>query len=343
MKALPLLLVSAVAWADPVEITLHNQVPAGQKPTLTVKALQPLRGLQLELAREDDGRKFTATSGTLREGQSAALAVGDGRAGRARWKGSLVALFPDGNRFTTGVTFESVTDGAGGGLTVTYRRDHLDLDTHVLEFQLSRPAASAELTVYGEDGAELGSGAATYKGEPPGTWLRVGWTQQPGNLLRLELRAVAVDGQATRVKLLPWSVRIPHEEVVFASGESTIAPSEEAKLDVSYQRIIAAVATARRADPSLPIKVYIAGHTDTVGKPDDNRRLSLARARAIAQWFKKRGLPLPLYCAGFGEDALKVKTPDETDEAANRRADYIVGLEEPQIARNVRPSFTPLR
>jgi hypothetical protein len=85
------------------------------------------------------------------------------------------------------------------------------------------------------------------------------------------------------------------------------------------------------------------GHTDTVGSAADNRKLSLARARAIAAWYHERGLPLPLAYAGFGEDALKVKTPDNTDEAANRRADYIVGVEEPLVARGVRASWYKLQ
>jgi hypothetical protein len=42
---------------------------------------------------------------------------------------------------------------------------------------------------------------------------------------------------------------------------------------------------------------------------------------------------MPLYYAGFGEDQLKVKTPDNTDEARNRRADYVIGVEEPAAGR----------
>ena len=114
-----------------------------------------------------------------------------------------------------------------------------------------------------------------------------------------------------------------------------IRPSEAQKLDASYQKIIDAVATVRKAEPDLAIKLYIAGHTDTVGSAADNRKLSLARARAIAAWFHDRGLPLPIAYAGFGEDAPKVRTSDNTDEPRNRRADYIVGVEPPLIARGV--------
>ncbi len=115
------------------------------------------------------------------------------------------------------------------------------------------------------------------------------------------------------------------------------------KLDASYQKIIDAVELARRADPSLPVKLFIAGHTDTVGSTAENRKLSLERARAIATWFHERGLPLPVAYAGFGEEALKVKTADNTDEPRNRRADYIVGVEEPQVRKGVKAVWYGLK
>jgi outer membrane protein OmpA-like peptidoglycan-associated protein len=138
-------------------------------------------------------------------------------------------------------------------------------------------------------------------------------------------------------------VRIPHEEVVFPTGQATVQPSEEAKLDAAYLRIVSAVEKVRKAEPTMVVRLFVAGHTDTVGPSPDNRKLSLDRARAISGWFRTRGLPLPILYAGFGEDALKVKTPDNTDEQANRRADYIVGVEEPMVGRNARASWTSLK
>jgi len=75
----------------------------------------------------------------------------------------------------------------------------------------------------------------------------------------------------------------------------------------------------------IKMKLYIAGHTDTVGGEAKNRKLSLARAMSIAKYFRTKGLALPIMVAGFGEDVLKVKTPQQTDERANRRADYVIG------------------
>ena len=274
-----LALTASVAWADPIEIGLHNQVPSGQRPSLTITAEAPLDQVRVDLER-DDGQHFTVTHGRMRQGGAATLPFGDTRAGRFHWTGKLVATFPDGNRFSTGLTFETATVGQ---LHVTYRHDRLDLEAHVLEIQLSHPAGHAELTVIGDDGSELGRGQATFHHEPPGTWLKIGWTQRPGNVLPLELHAFDASGLGVTAKLIPWSVRVAHEEVIFPTGQSTIQPSEAPKLDASYQHIIDAVEKARKVEPTLPVKLYIAGHTDTVGKSDDNRKLSLdprARSRA---------------------------------------------------------------
>jgi outer membrane protein OmpA-like peptidoglycan-associated protein len=327
-----------VVFAQMVDVQLHNQVPAGQKPSLTVKPAQQVAKLQLSLTR-DDGKAFTVEHGALHAGQAATLAFGDGKGGHAKWTGKLVAIFPDGNRQTFELNFESAS---AGDLKVTYARDHLDLDAHTLEIQLSRPAAAVELSVIGDDGKPLGHAETQFHGEPPGSWLHVAWTpERAGNVLRLELRATSTDGLATLVKLTPWSVRVAHEEVNFERGKSEIRASEVAKLDAGYQKIVDALELARRADSSmaLQVRLFIAGHTDTVGSSADNRKLSLDRARAIANWYRDRGLPLTIAYAGFGEDALKVKTPDETDEPRNRRADYIVGVEEPLVARGVKASW----
>ena len=47
----------------------------------------------------------------------------------------MIAVFPDGNRQSFDLNFETAVTGE---LRVTYARDHLDLDAHTLEFQLSR-------------------------------------------------------------------------------------------------------------------------------------------------------------------------------------------------------------
>src|SRR5262245_24443065 len=77
---------------------------------------------------------------------------------------------------------------------VSYDAAHLDLDKRVLQFKMSKPAGTAELSVIGEDGNDLGTGSATYNKEPPGTWLSISWTQPPNTrVMMMKLRVVAAD------------------------------------------------------------------------------------------------------------------------------------------------------
>ena len=56
------------------------------------------------------------------------------------------------------------------------------------------------------------------------------------------------------------------------------------------------------------------------------------RALAIATWFKQHGVVVVVYARGFGEDRLKVETPDHTDQEQNRRAEYEVGVDSPTLS-----------
>ena len=140
--------------------------------------------------------------------------------------------------------------------------------------------------------------------------------------MMLKLRVEAADGVATNVELIPWSVTIDHEDVNFRTDSFEIDPDERAKLDATLTKIDDAV---KRATPFMKVTLYIAGHTDTVGATSKNAKLSLDRANAIGKYFRTKKLAIPVVVAGFGESVLKVKTADETDERANRRADYVLG------------------
>jgi len=206
---------------------------------------------------------------------------------------------------------------------VTYDTAHLDLDKHVLQFRPSRTVSEATLTAIGEDGSELGTGSATYTDDKAGAWLAISWTQpEHTKVMMLKLRVAAADGAATNVQLVPWSVSVDHEDVNFSSDSAVIEPDEAKKLDASLAKIEDVVGHAGKF---MKVQLYIAGHTDTVGPSAKNRKLSLDRAVAIGRYFKTKGLAVPIAVAGFGEDVLKVKTADNTDERANRRADYVIG------------------
>ena len=207
-------------------------------------------------------------------------------------------------------------------LHIGYDVDHLDLDKHVLQFKPSRAVDSATLSVIGEDGKEIGTGSATFGADSGDKWQAITWTQPAdAHVLQLVLEVAYADGK-TKLKLTPWSATVEHEDVNFRTDLAVIDPDETKKLDASYAKIDEIV---KRVGKYMKPQLYVAGHTDTVGPSAKNRKLSNARALAIAQYFRKKGLAIPITVAGFGEDVLKVQTPDETDERANRRADYVLG------------------
>ena len=208
---------------------------------------------------------------------------------------------------------------------VTYDAEHLDLDTRTLQFKVALPATEATIVAIGEDGSELGTGAVTIAKTTAADWQTITWTQ-PANtrVMMLKLRVVLVDAKqgAANVELIPWSVSIDHEDVNFPTDSAAIEPGERDKLDASYAKILDVV---KRSEKFMKLRLYVAGHTDTVGPNAKNLKLSLDRARAIASYFRKKGIKLPIAFAGFGEEVPRVKTPDSTDERANRRADYVIG------------------
>lgn len=315
-----ILILARVVAADPMTINLAGDVQLGKKPQLSITASEPLTDIRVELARED-GKKFALKHAGLAKGQTATLAIGDGAAGKASYTGTLSAQVASGKRWTEQLTFSTLI--RSGPLKVTYDAEHLDLDKRVVQFKLSRPATSAEVTAIGEDGSDLGTGSATYKTEPADGWQTLTWTQ-PANtrVMMLRLRIVASDGQAVKVELIPWSVNVDHEDVKFKTDSAKIETTESTKLDASLAKIVEVV---KRSEKFMPMRLYIAGHTDTVGPNAKNRKLSLDRALAIGSYLKKKGLKISVAVAGFGEEVLEVKTADNTDEASNRRADYVIG------------------
>jgi outer membrane protein OmpA-like peptidoglycan-associated protein len=316
---LVVMLVAGTAAAQPVSYQLKGAVAVGQKPVLAVSAARKITDLRLELDR-DDGKHFVVQHPALAKGQAVNLTIGDGAAGKASYKGTISAQVAGEGRWSGELTFETLVRAP---IKVTYDIDHLDLDAHVLQFKLSRPAGSADLVAIGDDGKQLGTGKATYKQDAPDTWLSISWTQPPATrVMMLKLRAVASDGLATNVELIPWSVAVEHEDVNFGVDSAVIEPGEQAKLDASVTKIAEVV---KRTERFLKLQLYVAGHTDTVGSTEKNRVLSLNRARAIATYLRRKGVLIPIAFAGFGEDVLKLKTPDATDERANRRADYVIG------------------
>ncbi len=214
-------------------------------------------------------------------------------------------------------------------LEVHIDRSKADLKSRRFEVTLSRTASRLKVKVIGESGAIITDFEQSCQGTPAQTPIVVRWNQENTEAIaRIEVIGYDVYGYYAGIALIPWSVTIPHEELQFKTNSAAIESSEIPKLEASFEKISEVI--SKHASIGN-IMLFIAGHTDTVGSESHNVQLSLRRAQAIAQWFRNKGLRLPILYEGFGEHALAVATKDETSEARNRRVDYILALDAPAI------------
>lgn len=214
-------------------------------------------------------------------------------------------------------------------LEMTIDKAQVNIENRHVEVKLNHPACKVELKVIGESGRTIAESAKGFNGAAPGSALAVTWTaSQAEPILRIEVWGHDTQGRYTGMMITPWNVSIDHEEVNFESDSDAIRDSEAPKLQASLDKIKEIL--NRHKD--LPgIALFIKGHTDTVGSPEHNLTLSRKRARAIAAWFRAKGLKLPVSYEGLGEYSPLVKTGDEVAEAKNRRVDYILSLEPPRL------------
>ena len=228
-------------------------------------------------------------------------------------------------------------------LEVQIDPDEVDLDQGRLSLRMSRPASKVTLKVIGLSGAVLADISQEFDAAPAGSALVVHWPVPEATtaeaaapkdpIARIEVFGYDTSDYYKGIALTPWSFQIPHEDVVFETDSAEIRPSETAKLKESLARINAELPRARHLGT---ITLFVVAHTDTVGSSQYNLELSARRAQSIARWFRAHGVKIPIAYDGVGEAALRVKTGDEVDEARNRRADYMLGVEPPRFKESKR-------
>lgn len=311
------------AFADAVRVSLQPNATLGKGlPALQVHIEEPIAGFEVKLKRGDG--QWVKASGSGPPGVMRTVPL-EQPEGRFHYEGELVVRFPDAEEASMPLAFDAELVGP---LKMTVVPEDVDLEARRLRFTLSRPASRAQVGVEMDTGQKAFEGEVRFHGEPAGKPLEVTWPATEGRVLRISLKAYDTSDFYTSMELQPWRVDIPHEEILFASGEAAVPETERAKLDASHTLIADAV---KRYGRLASMRLYILGHTDTVGSAESNRDLSRARANAIAAYFRKRRLTLPIFFEGVGEQAPRVATPDETPEAANRRVEYILALEPPAL------------
>jgi outer membrane protein OmpA-like peptidoglycan-associated protein len=216
-------------------------------------------------------------------------------------------------------------------LVVRIDKSKVDLPNHKLEVRLSRAAAKIVLKVFGDSGASLAEVEKSFDGAPAGTPIEMTWTPSSDEAVaKVEVWGYDTKGYWAAVAIVPWTAKVAHEEVNFATDSDAIRGEDVPKLQASLAKITEVV----EKHASLGrITLFVLGHTDTVGPAEHNFALSRRRARAIARWFREHGLPGSVGVAfeGAGESMLLVKTEDDVAEQRNRRVDYILALEPPAL------------
>ena len=332
------LALPAVAKADVISVKMITSVPAGQSPRLTITGNQSVDKVEVLLNRED-GKMVDETIGALGVGAWRDVIL-DGAPGKHQYSGRITYV-SGGRPITTQISFETLVAGV---MTVSLDKSRVDLAHGRLKLLVSIPEGKVDLKIISAtDGATLVEEEQPFSDHAAREPLVVSWKPLAKDMEigRIDVRVSEPGGAFQSFSLSPWSIYIPHEEVTFATDSAAIAATEAPKLQASLTKI--ADALAKHKDLGA-IKLYIAGHTDTVGAAKYNLGLSLRRAQAIAGWFRKNGLRLPIACEGFGEQALRIVTPDNTDEARNRRVDYILSVEDPALrATDFRPVWKTIK
>lgn len=306
--------------ADLLGLQVRNRVELGKElPAILVTPKRAVKSIELGVKPVRGGREQAAAEGPIPKGRTVALTF-DQPEGTTEWTAELYGKWSDGSEFTFTFKFEST---ALAPLRIDLEKKDVDVRRSHLTMRLSRPADRVEYVVIGDGGRELDRGERAIDGKHT---VDLRWKAGSATVEVIRVKAWDEAGFWAGVEITPFEVHIPHDEVEFEFGRDDIRPEEEPKLEATLGQLQDALAKHGR---EIEIQLYIAGYTDTVGSRSANVELSERRARSIAAWFRKRGVSAPIFYQGFGEDVLAVPTPDETREARNRRALYVLSAGPP--------------
>ena len=325
VSLLAVLCVSTLSWADAVDLSVTSVAVLGKgQPSVNVHIQEPIAGFKLNLKRSDG--KDIEVKGGGKVGQTRVLSLNPPE-GKFSYVGALSVNFPNGTTAQMPLQFEAEM---WGPLQMKCEKTDVDFEHRKVKFTLSRPAAKAVVSVLMDTGKYAFKGEVLFNAEPANARLEITWPESPGKVMKVSIQAYDTSSFFTGVEFSPWQIDIAHQEVSFASGKWDVSGDEAQKLEESFVSITDVV---NKYGQYAEVKLYVVGHTDTVGKNQANRTLSLNRARAIAGYLRNRGLKIPIFYEGYGEEALRVATADEQGEPRNRRADYVMSINAPTLTQ----------
>lgn len=216
-----------------------------------------------------------------------------------------------------------------GQLSIDLSRASADLQKRTVTVKVTSAVNEAEVVAYGAHKAELDRRVVPLSGGPGA--VDVPFVGEPADVVLLEVTLKSGNAWAG-FTYSPWFLDIPHEDVLFASDRAEIPPEELWKLTATLGQLNEVI---DKYGAVVPVKLYIAGCTDTMGDGEHNRDLSLRRAQAIAKWIRANGYGHAVFYYGFGESLLASPTGDGVDDPLNRRALYMVGANPPPAGSGI--------
>ena len=293
----------------------------GADGTLTITPPRALTSIQV--VSTGGGRTTNFEHGALSAGQSLTVTLPPGA---TEVEAHVYAVFADGYVEDVKVP---ITLEASGSVEIDLSRAVADLEKRTLTVKIIGSAERATIREIGAHKKLLDEYSVELGGQ--GGNVAIPFHGDPKEVVLLEVKVES--GNAwSGFTFSPWFLDIPHEDVLFASNSADIPPDETYKLEHTLRELQDVL---DKYGDVVPVKLYIAGCTDTVGSADHNLDLSRRRARSIASWLRSHGYDRPIYFHGFGESFLAVRTGDGVDNAANRRVLYLVGANPPPASTGV--------
>jgi outer membrane protein OmpA-like peptidoglycan-associated protein len=324
MVFLWLSLVALAQDAVKLEVVQTAQV-GGAPPTLIVLPQVDATALDVDVQCSNERVKRT---GTAKAGERIVLTF-PLKEGTHNCTGTLSGQFEDGSAGEMPLSFQIRVLAS---LFIEVTKDDLALDEHALHARVTQPISRLDVLVYGPGGLEIGKGAMPIGASAGLGPHRLEWSPKTETeIVQIRVTAKGISGVETELDLFPWSFTIPHEDVVFDTNQHTIQTGQTPKLTDALSRIRAVLDKYGQGVGGfeVPIRLYVAGYTDTVGDPSKNQSLSERRALSIAKWFRDHGFTRPVFTQGFGERGLLVQTADGIDNPNNRRTAYILCADPP--------------
>lgn len=310
------------------DYSVQNQLKPGQKASLTLQPKVEVRNAVLTL-RSTGGETATFDFARMPANKKRTVKWKVPH-GASNWTGELLGTVKGSTVHMT-VTLKIIS---ADPLDVKVPKHEIDVDAGAMVLVSNNPLDRVEMQGFDTAGEQVFDTTVPMEGAKGRVVVNFE-TPEGTKVRRIELKVHDRVGYWMSVRLVDFHVEIPHEDIEFATAVFEVPVEQAARLDAAVLQVQDELNKFRKelGDPRARVdaRLYVAGFTDTVGSAADNDALSRKRAESIARYFWSTGIGIPIFYAGFGEHGLAVPTPDETAEAKNRRARYILTNTRPRI------------